>query len=162
MNDSIPALGQFIEPASVPFTPDAPGWYVTAALILLILIVTGILMIYRHYKNRYRREALKQIEQQQLTAGQNYAELLYFINALVKKMTILQHGRKKTAALQNREWLDFLNSQCKKDIFGKEDENLLKRLYLTEDQPEEKETLAFTGKVKEWIKRHQYVTIHHQ
>ncbi len=161
MNDSIPSLGQFIEPAPVSFRPDAPGWYVVAALVGLFILLIGLWFVFRYYKNRYRREAVKHVEheEQRLIGAKKYTELIYIINALMKKITMVQHGREQTASLQGSEWLTFLNEQCRKPVFEVNDEQLLARLYLADNLPEEGETVAFVNKAKQWIKQHRYASV---
>ncbi len=165
MNDSIPSLGQFIEPAPVSFSLNAPGWNVVAVTLILSLLTTGIGIIIHYRKNRYRRKALKQInkEQQRLATEKKYIELLYVTNSIIKKITIRQHGRQQVASLQSKEWLDFLNNQCNKVIFNTTDKNLLTHLYLVDNnQPDEKETMDFVSKAKQWIKQHRHAPIHRQ
>lgn len=62
MNDTIPALGQFIEPSPIRFIPEAPGWYALAIVCLIILLFAGLLIRKYRKKNRYRRLALNWLD----------------------------------------------------------------------------------------------------
>ncbi len=160
MNDSIPSLGQFMEPLPVTFTLGAPGWYV---LTVLLVLCVSVLIVWRwvHFrKNRYRREALKRIdaEQQKLLPEAEYGNFIYFVNMLMKQINMLHYGRKKVASLQGKQWIDHLNSCCKKPIFNTQDETLLTALYLSGNIEQQTQIEAFADKARQWIKNHRYVT----
>jgi len=47
-------------PEAVGFWPPALGWWLLAAVFVVILL-TGILLYKRHQKNAYRRSAVRQL-----------------------------------------------------------------------------------------------------
>ncbi len=162
MNDSISTLAPFIEPAPVAFSFQEPGWYFVGSLLALIFFISGLFILIRYYRNRYRRNASKQIDLdfQYLLNEKKYADYIYHINTLIKKMVMRQHDRSETASLQGKSWIDFLNRQCKKNIFTIEDEQIFTDLYL--NSITEKGAIAFADKAKQWIKKHRYVALHRQ
>ncbi|MDW7693554.1 DUF4381 domain-containing protein [Flammeovirgaceae bacterium SG7u.111] len=109
-------IGQLIEPQTVAFTFDALGWYILMAVGFLIF---GIMMAVRwasYKKNKYRREAIAQIDDcakdEKLSINQ--------VNKILKQVAVHTFGREKVAALYGREWVAFLNQKTKKAFFEKE------------------------------------------
>ncbi len=156
MNDSIPAIGQLIEPAPVRFSFDAPGWYVVGGIVL-VLILTGAFLAWRRYrKNRYRREALRwlQQEEQRLVAAMEYAQLVYTADMLVKRIAMQRYGR-ETSSLRGKEWLDYINRTWH-STFTDDDAKLLDALYASADKIEASRANSFIDKTKHWIKTHKY------
>ncbi len=157
MNDTIPALAQFIEPSPVKFAPDAPGWYVLCGVLILSLLLVAFL-IYRKYKrNRYRREAIGWLEQmeKQLVGNHEYARIVYTADMLAKQISIQVYGREATAALRGSEWIDYLNKSNSSVSFSETDEHLLQSVYEKEVEISETQAMGFTTKIKQWIKKHQ-------
>lgn len=156
MNDTIPALGEFIEPSPIRFIPEAPGWYALAGLFFILLLITGLLIWKHRKKNRYRRLALNWLngEEKRLLETQDYTRLIYTADMLAKKISIHIYGRENTAQLRNQEWLDYLNKTCPSVSFSNEDETLVKAIYDPGINISEKQALTFTGKIKQWIKKH--------
>ncbi len=159
MDDSIPALGQFIEPAPVPFSFGAPGWYVVAGIFLLLVLLFIFVKWKSYLKNRYRYKAIRSLEEkeQQLLADQSYSALVYAAEMLMKRIAMERYGRERTASLQGKEWLNFLNRTISSDLFDSNDEKLMASLYLTDKDWNENQVKSFIDKVKHWIKKHKYV-----
>jgi len=91
-------LHDFITPAPPLWMPQTIGWYVLFAVLaalVLFLIVRGM----RHWwKNRYRREALREIQSAPL------AEL----SEILKRTALITWPRSRVASLTGKSWLDFL------------------------------------------------------
>ncbi len=156
-HDTIPALAQFIEPAPVAFTPDAPGWY-TLEGVLAGLVLCILLLVYRHYrKNRYRRSAVLLLEtaQKQLPPTGEYTQLVYHANMLAKQISIRLYGREQTASLKGSSWIEHLNRSCPKADFTEADTRLLEALYDSSVKADAQQAAAFVEKMKYWIKKHR-------
>ena len=154
MNDNI---GTLIEPQPVPFTWGAPGWYVLAAW-LLIIIVGIILMIIRHYKkNRYRREAIDWLVRREKEMTNQRPDLIvYDATMLVKRIVMTRYGREHTST-RNEEWITFLNEACKTQLFTASDsEWLTQTLYAPGSDLRTEDVASYLNKTKTWIKRHRY------
>jgi hypothetical protein len=85
---------------------------------------------------------------------QDYTRLIYTADMLAKKISIQLYGRENTAHLGSREWLDYLNKTCPSVSFSNEDETLVKAIYDPGISISEKQAVTFTGKIKQWIKKH--------
>ena len=106
-------------PDPVTWWPPAPGWWLTAC-ILLVCVVTAAFLLYRHYsRNRYRRAALK--ESEHIAACQESNEdshaLVSDLNRLLKRVALSAWPRETVAALHGNEWLDFLDKTSRSNDF---------------------------------------------
>ncbi len=154
--DSIPALEQFIEPAPVQFTPDAPGWYVLGIIVILIVLLVLFLIYMNYRKNRYRKIALDWLnkEEKRFIDNQDYTRLVYTANMLAKRISIQVYGREKTASLHDSEWIDYLNKSCSSGSFTPTDEEIIRSVYDGNTKPDNRQATDFTAKIKHWIKKH--------
>ncbi len=59
---SLERLHDIAVPPSVSWWPPAPGWYVVGAIVFVLLGVSVLTMIDHWRRNRYRREALKELD----------------------------------------------------------------------------------------------------
>ncbi|RPD39013.1 DUF4381 domain-containing protein [Chitinophaga barathri] len=140
--------GQLIEPPPVQFSPVTPGWYVSGALLVILLAVLAVLLIHRYLRNRYRRQALQQLET--IAAG---PQGLYEVNMLMKRIAMRNYGRDAVAALRGDEWVDFLNSVWKEAAFTPEEGKALSDELYRESSAAV--PAAFLDKSKRWIKGHR-------
>jgi hypothetical protein len=149
--------GQLIEPPAVVFGFGAPGWYVLGALAMLLLMwFTGFL--WRNYqRNRYRRRALKEIEnsKQHYAAAGMEGNMLYETNMLLKRIAMARYGRNDTAGMKGEEWIEFLNKSSGDEIFDETDTALLQELY-SGKKHEHKSIMDFIQKAKTWIRKHRH------
>ena len=107
------ALDNFVEviaPDNISWLPQTAGWrWLAAALLLLALRYawrTG-----RHwYRNRYRREAIKRL--QEVSRSYNSPEFLTDLNKVLKITALVAYSREQVARLSGEHWVKFLNRQC--------------------------------------------------
>lgn len=153
MNDNI---GTLIEPQPVQFTWGAPGWYVLAGL-LLVVIVAVIVMIVRHYRrNRYRSEALAWLVSREKEMSQHPEVVVYDATMLMKRIVISRYGREH-ASVREREWIGLLNDTCKGQLFSDADSTwLTQSLYAGGTKIAAADVQAYLNKTRTWIKRHRY------
>ncbi len=146
--------GKLIEPPRQAFTFGAPGWYVLMGVFVLVLLVLGAWWLRRYRGNRYRRQAIREVESiQRQYAGSDPGICLYEINMLVKRIAMTEYIRRETAGLRRSDWIDFLNQSCGNVLFDACEDDLLQQLYngkLTTDAPE-----IFIYKAEEWIRKHK-------
>lgn len=124
MNDTTTynsSIGHLIEPESIVYSFNTPGWYLLLALLVLIAFIVAFIQYRKYKKNAYRRKAVQQIEN---LLKQKDGNVVFGINKCLKKMAVQLFGRKKVAALYGLEWFQFLNSTMQaKETF---DENSFK------------------------------------
>ncbi|MDH5300403.1 MAG: DUF4381 domain-containing protein [Gammaproteobacteria bacterium] len=97
-------------PAEVSAWPPAIGWYLLAALVLL-LIAAG--WLWRRWR---QRRAVHQLAQQELinirqafAQHNNAAQLASDVSTLLRRVCLLYFPREQVAGLQGQAWIDFLN-----------------------------------------------------
>ncbi len=139
---------QLIEPPPVHFAPVTPGWYVSGAVLLLLLAALAVLCIRHYLQNRYRREALRQLEA--ITAAPN---VLYEANMLLKRIAMRNYGRSEVAALQGDDWMNFLNGRWKEAAFTTEEGKAVSDGLYRPPGPEI--PAAFLDKCRRWLRKHR-------
>ena len=105
-------------PGSVSGWPPAIGWWLLAILLLVMLFT-----IWRYYKNTKKQRqlvnhALESLEQLEADSALDAREWLQAMSALLRRIVINLHGRKDTAGLVGKKWLDYLDGQNKKKDFS--------------------------------------------
>lgn len=104
---SLQNLNDIVMPAAVPWWPPAPGWYVLAMIVLLLVSWLGLRAI-RHWNgNRYRREALRELQRIR-SATQAAPEL----PVLLKRTALSAWPRTEVAALSSADWHRFLDQSA--------------------------------------------------
>ena len=139
-----PQYDQLIEPPRIPFSFDAPGWWVLGGVLLLLFAFVAWLVIRHRRRSRYRRIATALLEQCADT---------YSANMLLKRVAMTAYPRNSSAALRAADWVSFLNTTRRKPVFDRNDADTLNALYNRDQCPL---TNAFRKKMKEWIKHHHH------
>lgn len=108
MNDpaSLQNLHDLATPPPVPWWPPAPGWYLLMGLAAVALAFLVFRALRRYRRNRYRRDALRELETLR-AAGANASPAA--LPALLKRTALSAWPRDAVAALSGREWHAFLD-----------------------------------------------------
>lgn len=128
--DPLQALRDIHLPAPVSFWPPAPGWWLLALLIVIVLF-TVVWQWRRWRRLAYRRLALKQLHQLQnaLQAGKMETSIIAELSVLLRRTAISRYGRQQVAALQGRDWLEFLDRTGRTSHFTTRGQALLDAPY---------------------------------
>jgi len=164
MSTSNPAslnnLNDIVLPATVGWWPLASGWYVLAAVILILL--SGLIFrSVRNWKaNAYRRSALQELQSLTEIAGirANRASSLRKLPALLKRTALSVYPREKVAGLTGEDWFQFLNSKVSKPSFSQHTFDTLNRLsYTTGDLNDVNDDAvkALFDACRSWFKHHK-------
>lgn len=147
-------IGQLIEPESIAYSFNTLGWYLVFGLLVLLVLFVAIRQYWKYRKNAYRREAVTQIKD---FIQQKNENLVFELNELLKRMTIMLYGRKKVASLYGLEWFNFLVSTSNKQssVSTENFNEFTKALYnnsyeLTETQKTELAEFAIL-----WVENHR-------
>lgn len=156
-NYLVHGIDEIVLPQAIAWWPSAPGWKVLGVVAIAWLLRQAVRMVRRWWRNRYRREALLQLQQLQQanTNVQNVvATLPYFI-----KVTALQaYPRAAVACLSGESWLAFLDAHCSGTTFCEETgRKLLAVSYLprAQWQLDEVESNTLIRMARDWIKNHR-------
>jgi hypothetical protein len=153
-------FGHLIEPPRVPFHFGAPGWYVLAFMLALVAIFIIYFLVRCYKANYYRRMALNELSEYE---GKEIPTSLrlYHANMLMKRIAMARYGRTQTASLAGKDWIEFLNRTCSKNIFDAKDQAFLRtQLYDSAHGPAGKDSgNEFISKSKRWIRKHHRIKI---
>jgi len=127
MQDLLSQLHDIQLPDPVGWWPLAFSWWILIFSITSILV--GILWYYLDLKKRnaYRVTAMKQLQQIMDSIEKPDIDKIAKINTLLKQVALTAYGRKKTAALQSQDWINFLAETCS---YIPQPENLLDSIEL--------------------------------
>ena len=106
--DPLAQLRDIHLPDAVSAWPPAPGWWILAAIVLVLLAVGIYYCIQYIRRTRYRRQALKQ-----LAALEQYhrqpTTYLQRLNHLLKQTALAADSSVDVAGLSGQQWLAFLD-----------------------------------------------------
>ncbi len=141
-------LHDLYEPPPVPFSFGAPGWYVLGGIVLVAAILVAIFRIRKYVRNRYRRDALRELD------VMNHAtDLFPQLFVVLKKTAIHAFGREEVAPLYGKGWIAFLDSTGVKVHLTDYQEAILPALYTGKTiEPEIMEKILLNA--KQWVKTH--------
>ncbi len=103
------------QPEMIGWWPLAPGWWLLALMVLVLLTVIGW-FAYKWFKafkqnpNRWAVQELKSI-QRQYQQHQNKRLLAEQCNTLLKRLALTLYPRHQVSALNGNAWIDFLLKQ---------------------------------------------------
>ena len=137
-------------PDSVQWWPLAIGWWLLAALMLMLVL----LFVWRFNRGKKQRRMVN-LSMQSLDALEADTELdeeewLRALSALLRRVVINLHGRKATAGLVGKQWLEYLDRYGKNNSFSEGEGRLLAtQPYQAAANYDRKELSAL---VRNWIK----------
>lgn len=95
-------------PPSISLWPETLTSRITVAAVLAILVVSLLWMVHQRWLNRYRREALAELERIAQPAI-DPAELAQNLAMLVRRTALAAFPREQVAQLTGQAWLGFLD-----------------------------------------------------
>lgn len=146
--ESLNAFGSLYEPPALAFSFETPGWTILAVIVILLMITFFVLWIRKRIRNKYRREALREIDRLRPES-----EAIYAVFLMLKKVAIQVFGRKNVASLHGKDWLLFLDKTGKKVQFQELDSQIFAILYEGE-KPSIQTSESILNNAKKWIKTH--------
>ena len=106
----------------------APGWYVLAALIFFTLATSAFLLIRKHRRELYKRQALIElqnikanIQKDAISINKQSSEL----SDLLKRLALTHFPRSLVGPLHGNSWLSFLDEISASTFFTKAEGKLL-------------------------------------
>jgi len=157
MNDagSLQNLNDIVLPGAVPWWPLAPGWYVLASLLVVVLLVLSVRMWNARCLNRYRRQALAELAQMR---PENGADSLQQLPDLIKRAALAAWPRERVASLSGAAWHRFLDESSACERFsGGAGATLDWLAYRTDaaNPPSPEDLTRALDAVEFWLKNHQ-------
>lgn len=99
--------------ATVPWWPPAPGWWVLAGLVLVLLAWSGRLALARYRVHLRRRQMLGWVDHLNVNIdpGRDPQAYLSTLNRIFKLVALRAFPDQHCAALNGQEWTDFLTEK---------------------------------------------------
>lgn len=141
-------LNDIVLPQPVSWLPQTWGW-LALALLLLALVAFALWRRHRrHVANRYRREALAELDRLEATSGAMNARA---VAELLKRVALHAWPRATTASLSGAAWLAFLNQR---NFSGDSAARFLDDLeYHGDADLAESDAREFAAEARRWIER---------
>ena len=153
-------LSDIAQPPAIRFVPQTWGWAVLSLVVLALLAAGLLLWRRRREANRYRREALVELQRIEGEMGddaQRRAAVLA-LPPLVKRVALAAWPRERVASLSGTQWVEFLqhNSGTKPfpDFAARLFEDMEYRAGAGA-QIDRDEATAFVAATRSWIEGHR-------
>ena len=108
------ALADIVQPEAVSFTPVTVGWKILLLIVAVALAAAAWAAFRRWRRNRYRREALAELETLSAAAvgsGPGKVEALRALPVLLRRVVLSADERTAVASLSGGPWLDYLDAR---------------------------------------------------
>lgn len=142
-------LKEIALPQAVSWMPQTSGWYILGA-ILLVAAAWAIARYVRHRRlNRYRVEALAELERIRK------ASALVELPALVKRVALQITPRKRIASLTGEPWLAFLDKSYGGTGFSQGPGKMLPVIaYQSPSAITNEQAQSLFDLIADWIRKH--------
>ena len=160
-NYLIHGIDEIILPEVISWWPSAPGWKVLGLILLAWLVLRVVRLARRWWRNRYRREALRQLKQLQQQAGSKALDVVASLPYYIKVTALQAYPRAEVASLSGENWLAFLDAQYSGPSFAEgTGRKLLAVSYLPREQwqLDDKESGRLIQMAQQWIAKHREVS----
>jgi len=91
------------------FWPPAPGWWVLAALLIAILVLTTVWCFRRYRLYRLKIQIMDEIETLSDCSTENTEAFTARLSMLLRRIALRQYPRERVASLTGSDWLRFLD-----------------------------------------------------
>lgn len=143
------AIQPIMEPEPIVFSFETIGWTILLWIVIIIIAIIVSKSIHSYRNNKYKRDAIKVLENINLN---NELEANRQIAMQLKLVAMQSFGRESIAPLSGKEWISFLQSKSKNKQFSHLDDFLLECLYQNKTNlHKSKEFLTYS---KQWIQSH--------
>ena len=156
------ALANIVQPEAVSSSPVTVGWKILL-LIVAVALAAAAWTAFRHWRrNRYRREALAELETLSAAAtgsGPGKVEALRALPVLLRRVVLSVDERTDVASLSGGPWLDYLDARYPGRGFTQGPGRHVEAMgYLPDPQVDglDPQTVkALLGEVRGWIEHHE-------
>ena len=155
-NYLVHGIDEIILPEAVSWWPTAPGWKALAVVLIGLLAVVIFRLAKTWWHNRYRREALRQLDEH--GNGKPLQDTVAVLPYFIKATALQAYPRQDIAALTGDGWLKFLDSHYPGPAFSHgPGEKLLCVAYQPKEQWQmnEDQCKALIGMSRDWIATHR-------
>lgn len=152
LQDLLSGLRDIHTPDAVSFWPPAPGWWVLATMLFILLVYAIWRSMPWLRSLHYRYEALRKL-QTIYNSKPDTARMLIEINITLRRLARAAYPENYASSLTGIEWLKFLDNSAKMRGFS---HGAGKALAQEPYRPHPKARMeALYQLAKQWIQRHQ-------
>jgi hypothetical protein len=138
-------LHGFYQPPPVPWTPQTLGWYIVFGILALLVVWLTIWKIRNWRRNRYRREALRE-----LTSASPEQ-----LSGLLKRTALAAWPREHVASLSGDKWIDFLVESSDIPSFRENPGRLIEQIAFASASLSSEDETVLRDLSKRWVRRHR-------
>jgi len=157
---SLQNLNDIVLPATIEWWPLASGWYFLIGLLLVAFGWFAYRNIKRHIANRYRREALRELQLliEAVQSDTNRDANLRQLPVLLKRTALAAYPRSQVAALSGESWFVFLNSKLRNPVFTNSAASSLEKIAYSTGELSSIDSQSVTELIAvslQWVKQHK-------
>ena len=157
---SLQNLHDIALPQTVGWWPLAPGWYVLTVVLVLAAAAWSLRAWRRYSADRYRREALAELERlrRDMRQDERRSAALAALPVLLKRAALAAYPRTEIAPLSGMSWRCFLDTSSSGQLFADvAGETLLALAYgNSAARPlEQAEIDALCSAIEFWLRNHR-------
>lgn len=145
-------------PEAISWWPLAIGWWVLIAILLIAITVTAVKFRQHHKRNRYRKTAIKQLDEH-FTAWHKHAldsAYLQAANTILKRAC--SHISDNATQLSGAPWVIHLNAHSKIELSVETQEALAHQLY---QQTPDVDISRVHSEINTWLTKHSVKPLEH-
>ena len=150
-SDPLAQLKDIHLPEAVSWWPLAIGWWIVAIIAIVGIYYAVQFGLNQFFNQRYRRQALVALKN--LPNSDQHRRLIVLFS-LLKQVAISAYPQQNFASLNNREFIQFLQSSCSKPLFTHIPANW-EQLFYAQNQSVTSDLVdQLTTQSRYWIKHH--------
>ncbi|NOY17738.1 MAG: DUF4381 domain-containing protein [Gammaproteobacteria bacterium] len=131
--------------------PPAPGWWILAALLLVLLVWVAWAALRRYRLHRSRQRILAMLSELEQEADNNTPERIAQISILLRRLALMRYPRQRVAALTGTDWLSFLDESGGQGNFSQGPGQVLATGPYQPTLPRDLDTRALGTLVRSWV-----------
>jgi hypothetical protein len=138
-------LHDFVQPQPPSWAPQTIGWYVVIAVLAVLAVFLMIRAIRHWWRNRYRREAIREIRTAPLAQ----------LSEILKRAALVTWPRERVARLTGKSWSDFLAESSGIGDFRIAPGNDIETASISGATLKESDEQRLRRLAREWVKKHR-------
>ncbi|HEB87881.1 MAG TPA: DUF4381 domain-containing protein [Gammaproteobacteria bacterium] len=140
-------------PVEPGFWPPAPGWWILALLLLVLLIWATRVALHRYRLRRQRQRILAMLDELEQEPHDITPQRIARISSLLRRLALMHYPRQRVAALTGTNWLQFLDESGGDGRFSHGPGQVLASGPYQPTLPSDLDIGALSVLLRDWIKK---------
>ncbi len=140
-------------PAEPGFWPPAPGWWILAVLLLVLLFWITRMGLRRYRLRRQRQRILAMLADLEEDSSTITPERIARISSLLRRLALMHYPRQRVASLIGADWLQFLDESGGNGRFSHGPGQVLASGPYQPTLPSDLDIGALSVLLRDWIKK---------